>query len=213
MSSGSSKRPGGARWENETGCTPGLVHGHAAAQQKSKIQLRARDLSPRNKATWSRPFAPERAGACKNLQDVPKQASTIDLDGQDVGEPTPIFRGRLRSAAIGIGLSRRRPRVRVPSTPPTILQQLNGFPFAAGACLQTGRSPRDASLCKTGSKWGRETTSISLTWCTGLREVLGPADCRSPAASCGRNCRRPRNRGIRSRSSDVGAESPRRDTN
>ena len=41
------------------------------------------------------------------------------LTGEPTGEPTPFFRGRLRCAVIASRLSRRRPRVRVPSTPPT----------------------------------------------------------------------------------------------
>jgi hypothetical protein len=43
-------------------------------------------------------------------------------NGHDAEQPTPVFRGRLHPAVIVLGLSRRRPRVRVPSTPPTILQ-------------------------------------------------------------------------------------------
>ena len=43
-----------------------------------------------------------------------------DWPGRDgMRDSRPRFcQGRLRSAAIGIGLSRRRPRVRAPSTPP-----------------------------------------------------------------------------------------------
>ena len=86
------------------------------------------------------------ARICKTFRNRrPRSAATR----HSAGKPTPIFRGRLRCAAIGIGLSRRRPRVRVPSTPPTILKKINGFLFFAGACLQTGRSPRDGLVCKT----------------------------------------------------------------
>ena len=40
-------------------------------------------------------------------------------NGQDERQPTLIFQGRLRCAVVESGLSRRRPRVRAPSTPPT----------------------------------------------------------------------------------------------
>src|SRR5439155_24907473 len=43
----------------------------------------------------------------------------------------------------GRGFESRRPRQ-------LILQQLKGFPFSAGACLQTGRSPRNGLACKRG---------------------------------------------------------------
>src|SRR5688500_17151564 len=56
---------------------------------------------------------------CKNLQGVPKQTSTIDLEQQRRGRADPDCAGRLRCAEVGAGLSRRRPRARVPSTPPT----------------------------------------------------------------------------------------------
>jgi hypothetical protein len=56
------------------------------------------------------------ARTCKMFRNRhPPSAST----GDQAGEPTPIFRGRLRCAVMASCLSRRRPRVRVPSTPPT----------------------------------------------------------------------------------------------
>jgi hypothetical protein len=64
----------------------------------------------------SRPDVPPFARICKTFRNKrPRSAST----GSQAGEPTPIFRGRLRCAVIASCLSRRRPRVRVPSTPPT----------------------------------------------------------------------------------------------
>src|SRR4029453_14840774 len=65
----------------------------------------------------SRPDVPPFARICKTFPNRgPRSAST----GTQAGGPTPIYGGGLRGGAIGIGLSRRRPRVRVPSTPPTI---------------------------------------------------------------------------------------------
>ena len=139
----------------------GLGHGHAAAQQKSKFSwLRARDLSPRNKATWSRPFAPERAGACKNLQDVPKQASTIDLGRPRRGRADPDFPG---SAAICGGWHRPvTPEAAgsSPVDPANYLIATKGFLVRGARRLQTGRSPRDGLVCKRGGI-GRHSTPIS----------------------------------------------------
>ena len=187
MSSGSSKRPGGARWENETGCTPGARARQSAAQQKSKIQLRARDLSPRNKATWSRPFAPERAGACKNLQDVPKQASTIDLGRSRRGRAGPDFPG---SAAICGDWHRPvTPEAAgsSPVDPANCPSATKRVPVCGGSCLQTGRSPRDASLCRR-TRNGVEKRHRFLVVVYGLERSagLGPIS-RSPAASCDPN--------------------------
>src|SRR5215510_39511 len=64
------------------------------------------------------------ARICKPLRNRrPRSAS----NGQAAGQPAPIFRGRLRSAAVASGLSRRRPRVRVPSTPPPKTRFLTNF--------------------------------------------------------------------------------------
>jgi hypothetical protein len=63
----------------------------------------------------SHPDVPPFARICKTFRNRrPRSAST----GSQAGEPTPIVRGRLRCAVIASCLSRRRPRVRVPSTPP-----------------------------------------------------------------------------------------------
>ena len=52
----------------------------------------------------------------------------------------------------GRGFESRRPRQ-------LILQQLKGFPFGAGACLQTGRSPRNGLVCKR-AEFDRDSSSI-----------------------------------------------------
>src|SRR5688572_13759421 len=48
---------------------------------------------------------------CKQFRNTRPQSAVY---GQDVAQPTPIFQRRLRCALVGAGLSRRRPRVRVP---------------------------------------------------------------------------------------------------
>ena len=59
------------------------------------------------------------AAALQNLQAVPKQGAQGAPIDHRAGQPTPVFRDRLSLALIAPGLSRRRPRVRVASTPPT----------------------------------------------------------------------------------------------
>jgi hypothetical protein len=121
-------RRGAGQWgtENSTGwpkhpasfyrssanCQPRIEKSVAGARNQEPHGSKAvRALSPPNVAALAR--------TCKPFRNTrPRSAS----DGHQAGQPTPIFRGRLRSAAVGAGLSRRRPRVRVPSTPPTILQ-------------------------------------------------------------------------------------------
>ena len=114
----------------------------------------------------SHSFVPALARICKPFRNRRPQSASND---PDAGEPTPILRGRLRCAAVGAGLSRRRPRVRVPSTPPTILQRINGFRSLAGACLQTGRSPRSWA-CLQDEGIGCHPTPIS--------PCFGATDCR-----------------------------------
>jgi hypothetical protein len=56
----------------------------------------ARDLNLRRGPTGrgcSWPITPERAGACKNLQDVPEQGSRIGLDRPSGGTADPDFPG------------------------------------------------------------------------------------------------------------------------
>ena len=84
--------------------------------------------------------------------------SGASRDGRSRKFPNKIAKYRTISIQ-DLRLSRRRPRVRVPSTPPTILQQLKGFPFGAGACLQTGRSPRNGLACKR-AEFDRDSSSI-----------------------------------------------------
>jgi hypothetical protein len=65
-------------------------------------RLRARDLSPRSRGQTGRrrswPFTSGHVAVCKNLQDVPEQASTIGIDWQSGGRADPDFPG---SAAMG----------------------------------------------------------------------------------------------------------------
>src|SRR5262245_11652414 len=55
------------------------------------------------------------ARTCKTFRNTRPRSAVND---QAPGQPIPIFRGRLRSASLGSGLSRRRSRVRAPSAPP-----------------------------------------------------------------------------------------------
>jgi hypothetical protein len=61
------------------------------------------------------------ARTCKTFRNRRPRSA---FNGQAEGQPTPIFQGRLRRAVIDSGLSRRRPRVRVPSTPPTSTRKM-----------------------------------------------------------------------------------------
>ena len=63
------------------------------------------------------------------------------VDGRDGGQPTLIFQGRLRCALVGTCLSRRRPRVRAPSTPPTFRLRFNGEKLSrrSGAAAKADR--------------------------------------------------------------------------
>jgi hypothetical protein len=70
---------------------------YAAAQQSFRYnRRRARDLNlrrgpPGRGCSW--PITPERAGACKNLQDVPEQGSRIGLDRPSGETADPDFPG------------------------------------------------------------------------------------------------------------------------
>jgi hypothetical protein len=94
----------------------------------------------------SRSDVPPFARICKTFRNRrPRLAST----GSQAGEPTPIFRGRLRCAVVASCLSRRRPRVRVPSTPPFALRANGYSPFSgmppspsASASRHESRRPR-----------------------------------------------------------------------
>ena len=126
---------------------------------------------------FSHPFEPAFARIRKPFRNRRPQSA---LNGQNARQPTPIFRGRLRCAVVDACLSRRRPRVRVPSTPPTkgfyrkdfgisvdpvshISQKLPGTPASCGIRVSPQAAPERRRIRRESPSKDRATGSPRQT--------------------------------------------------
>jgi hypothetical protein len=96
--------------------------------------------------------------ACKLLQAVPERRPGSTTNGHLAGQPTPVFRGRLRCAAVAGSLRSRRSWVRIPPGVPT------PSPSSSSASAALGGGASHAPERVRSPKWETGGKSLTLQW-------------------------------------------------